>query len=203
MHLRRAACFVLGAWIIGSLFVAYIAVQNATTAERLLSAPPPEFAKMIRSLGPDRVTTILQYQGAEQNRYYLDSWERMQLFLGPLLVVLLVFATRVSRIAIALCGTMIVFTAFAHFVLTPEINYIGRSLDFAAGWSGAHKRVWVLRATYTSLEALKLTLGCVLAGYLFVFKAKRVRPAGEISATEVGALSPSHGAETSREAPIE
>ncbi len=149
MHLRRVACFVLGAWIIGSLFVAYIAVQNETTADRLLGAPPPEFGKMIQAVGLDKMRLLLQFQAAEQTRYYLDFWERSQLVLGPLLLLLLIFATRVSRIAIAACGMMIIFAGFAHFVLTPEINYVGRGIDFGAGWSADHRRFWVLRGTYT------------------------------------------------------
>ncbi len=192
MHLRRVASFILGAWIVGSLFMGYIAVQNATTADRLLSAPPLEVGKMIQALGPEKVRALLQYQGAEQNRNYFEFWERMQLALGFILLLLLVFATRVSRIAMALCGAMIVFAGFAHFVLTPEINYIGRGVDFASGWSGGHKRVWVLRATYTGLEILKLSIGCALAGYLFLFKVKRVR---EPALDEAGELPDSRGSE--------
>ncbi len=180
MHLRRIACFVLGAWIFGSLFLGYISLENADTADRLLGAPPPDLNRMVQKLGLENVRTILSYQGAEASWLYSDVWERIQIGFGLLLIVLLLFATRISRIALALCAVMIVFATFAHLVLRPEIDYLGRGLDFAPAYASGHRRLSALRTAYTALEILKIGVGCGLAGYLFVFKTRHARPAPDV-----------------------
>jgi hypothetical protein len=70
---------------------------------------------------------------------------------------------------------MIALVVFMHFVLNPEMTWLGRNLDFAPQQTATYNRLWALQGLYSSIEILKLILGCVIAGYLFVFKAK-LRP---------------------------
>jgi hypothetical protein len=173
MHLRRIACFVLGAWIVGSAFAIYIATQSGSATELVMHFPPPEVNKMIQNLGADQTRQLLHYYGGEQTRLYLEAWGRFQLLLGFAVLLLLARSTRSNRLTLAMCGAMIVFAAFSHLVLVPEINYLARGLNFASGWSANRARYLALRGTFTVLEVLKLSLGCVLAGYLFIYRMRR------------------------------
>jgi hypothetical protein len=173
MHLRRIACFVLGAWIVGSVFAIYITAQSGSATDPVMQLPPPEVNKMIQTLGADQTRMLLHYHGAEQTRLYIAAWGRLQFLLGFFALLLLAASTRSNRLTLALCGAMLVFAAFSHLVLVPEINYLARGLNFASGWSANRARYLALRGTFTALEVLKLSLGCLLAGYLFVYKRRR------------------------------
>jgi hypothetical protein len=188
MHLRRVASFVLGAWIVGSLFALYIASQSGIAAEKVVHFPPPELRSMIQTLGTDKAASLLHYHGAEQSRAYVHDWGRLQLLLGPALLLILAFATRISRLALGLCGAMIVFAAFSSLILVPEIDYLERGLEFASGWSANRARYLALRGTFTVLETLKMTLGFALAAYLFLYKTRRFRAA--VEEAEVGETAP-------------
>lgn len=176
MHLRRVSSFVLGAWIVGSLLVAAILYETSGSTERILGAAPAPIAKLVEKSGSDQIRQLMHYQASELSRAYLARWEMSELGIGVVLLLLLVFSTHVNRLAIALCGSMIVFAAFGHFVLSPEINYIGRAIEFEQAWSGQRARYLALQGTYSGLAALKVLLGCILAGYLFVFRARPMRP---------------------------
>ncbi len=173
MHLRRIACFVLGSWIVGSIFAIYIAAQSGSAIDPLLRFPPPEVKKMVETLGIDQTRLLLTFHGAEQTARYLLAWGRIQLLFGVAVLFLLVRSTRHHRLTLAVCAAMIVFAAFSHLVLLPEINYLARGLTFASGWSGNRARYLALRGAFTLIEVLKLSLGCGLAGYLFVYKQRR------------------------------
>lgn len=173
MHLRRIACFVLGAWIVGSIFAIYIAAQSGSAIDPILRFPPPEVKKMTDTLGFDQARLLLSYHGVEQTGRYLLAWGRLQLFFGVAVLLLLIRSTRNHRMTLAMCAAMIIFAAFSHLVLLPEINYLARGLTFATGWSGNRARYLALRGTFTALEVLKLSLGCALAGYLFIYKLRR------------------------------
>jgi hypothetical protein len=173
MHLRRIASFVLGAWIIGSVFAIYIAAHSGLAADKIMRLPPPQVIKMVQTLGEDPVRMLLRYEGGEQTHLYLQDWGRLQLLLGPALLLLLAASTHNNRLTLGLCGAMIVFAAFSHLVLIPEIEYLAGGLNFAPGWSANRARYLALRGTFTGLEVLKLALGSALAAYLFLYKMRR------------------------------
>lgn len=180
MHHRRIASFLAGLWVAGSLFMAFVAIQNFRGADRILAAPSPAAAKIIQTLGHDQARMFLRYQAAEENREYFDIWETSQIAIGLILTAVLALGTSVNRMMLIVCGTMILLVVFMHFVLTPEITYIGRNLDFIPPDAGGRSRFWVLHGLYSGLELLKLLLACILIGYLFVFKTKvKPRPLAE------------------------
>jgi hypothetical protein len=178
MHLRRLASFLLGVWIASSVLVPLIALHNVRSADRALHSPPLEVRALVDSAGYEKVRMTLRYHAWEQNRSMFNQWGAIQLVLGPIMAVLLFFAVRVNRLAIAVCVAMTTLTAFAHLVVGPEATYLGRAIDFAPGWSGDRVRSYALDALYAGMECLKILLGLGLAGYLFVYKRRRTGATG-------------------------
>ena len=85
MHLRRIAAFVLGAWIVGSLFMAYITAQNSHSVEAVFQRAPLEVSKTVQAVGAAQVALLLRYQTAEQNRRLSRAWGLAQLVMGLML----------------------------------------------------------------------------------------------------------------------
>jgi hypothetical protein len=176
MHHRRLASFLIGVWIAGSLLMAFVATQNLFGVDRILAAPKPGLSQIIGKLGPENARMLLRYQASEQNRSYLATWELAQMVLGIGLVTILYLGTHVNRLMIMFCGFMVLLVIFMHFFLTPEIAWTGRSLDFVPRSTANYNRLWVLQVVYCALELLKVLLACLLAGYLFIFKARPRTP---------------------------
>jgi hypothetical protein len=172
MHSRRAAAFVLGAWIVGCLFMAYIDAQSSDTVQATLSRPTAEIAKIVQTLGPEKAAEFLRYHSFEEQRRYSEVWGITQLVIGCGLIALLIYATRVNRLAIGLGAAMLVLAAFAYFALAPEIHFLRRRVDLAT-WSADRARYLALRGTFVVMEMIKLALGCTLAVYLFIYKRQR------------------------------
>lgn len=175
MHFRRAATFVLGAWMVGSLFAFYIASRSGVAAQFVLDFPPPAAREMIRTIGAAKAATLLTYNGAEQSRAYLHAWGRLQLLLGPGLLGLLILSKRASRLAMGLCGAMIVLAGFCALVLRPEVDYFERALHFTGGLPGERTKYAILHATFTILELLKMAAGLTLTGYLLLYRTAWLR----------------------------
>ena len=178
MHLRRIAAFLLGAWIAGSLFMAYIAHENSRGAAAVLGRAPAAVSKTVQSVGPAQAALLMAFQAAEQNRRLTRVWGAAQAAIGLALMALLAIGPRVNRLAVGLCGVMLVMAVFSHFVLAPEINFLVRGLSPASGWTENRARYLALNGTYLLMEGIKLALGCVLAGSVFTYKPRRRNAAG-------------------------
>jgi hypothetical protein len=172
MHHRRIASFLIGVCIMGNLCMAFVATQNFRGADRILESPSPDAAKVIARMGHDEARMFLRYQAAEENRDYFATWEISEICIGLLLIAVLYLGTHVSRFVIVLCGVMVLLAGFMHFVLTPEMTYLGRTLDFVPLDAAGRSRFWMLHGLYSGLDLLKLLLGVLVAGYLFVFRVK-------------------------------
>src|SRR5215471_15733202 len=70
MHYTRIAAFVLGAWLLGSVFLTFVATRNFATVDLVLKAPPAEASRMIQSLGSNNARQLLRYLAGEENRAY-------------------------------------------------------------------------------------------------------------------------------------
>ena len=169
MHHRRIAAFLAGLWIAGSLIMAYVATQNASGVDRIMHAPSAEASKIIQKLGQEQARMFLRYQAYEMTRFYMPRWEIAQMTLAALIAAVLYLGTHVNRLMVVLCGVILLVVLFMHFVLTPEITFLGRGLDFT---NDRGTRYWALNALYAGLEVLKVVLVLIIAGYLFVFKTK-------------------------------
>jgi hypothetical protein len=161
MRARFISCWLLGAWIAGSLFMILVATQNFRSVDRLLAAPRGA-SVYIDKLGHDEARTFLRFQVSEQNRWYFETWEQIQLALGLALVAL---TFRQDRASLALAATMFVLLLTDRLYITPEIVRIGRLIDFAPQAPERHT-FWMFHGAYSAVELTKLALGFFLSGRL-------------------------------------
>ena len=169
MHVRFAT-FLLGAWIAAGLFMAMVATQNFRAVDRLLASPSPEAAERIQTLGGrDAARAFLRYHSSELNRFYFAAWERVQIGLGFLLLLLLSRGSMVDRL---LCVAMLAIVLAGRWWLTPEITQVGRAIDWISPAASDPQRdyFWRLHSIYSSCEVAKQLVGIVLAIRLIIKK---------------------------------
>src|ERR1700680_2295916 len=166
MKISNFACWLLGAWIAGSLFMILVATQNFRSVERLLAAPAGATAQ-IEKMGREDARTFLRYQVSEQNRWYFETWEKIQLALG---LALLAVTFRQDRISVTLAAAMVALLLAQRFWSTPESVRIGRLIDFAPQ-APERQTFWMYHNAYSGIELAKLALGFVLSGRL-VFRSQ-------------------------------
>ena len=181
MPIRRLLCFLLGMWLAGGFFMAYVATQNFRGVDRLLAQPNPAAAVEIKTLGAVAARGLLRYQVSEQNRSYFQTWETAQLAGGLLFLFLILFAANEGKLSLALAVAMVAIVALQHFLLTPQIVSLGREIDFlpANVASPARNRFWVLHGAYTGMELLKWILGLTLAAKLCFWRRSRSPEVGQ------------------------
>src|SRR5713101_6835250 len=102
MKIQRLTSALLGAWIAGSLFMIMVATQNFRSVDRLLAAPGSATTQVGR-MGHDEARTFLRYQVSEQNRWYFETWEKIQL---ALVVAALVATFRQGKLMVGLTASM-------------------------------------------------------------------------------------------------
>src|SRR5258708_19569510 len=112
MRHTRIAAFVLGAWLLGTLFMIFVVTQNFETVDRVLKNPPPEAYRLILALGNDNARHFLRYAAGEENRFFFENWELAQIVLGVLLTGLLVFVFA-TRLLAGFSVPMLLLTIFS------------------------------------------------------------------------------------------
>lgn len=185
MHFNRISAFLLGAWLLGSLFLAFVAAGNFATVDAVLKSPPAEASKILHTLGNDNARQLLRHLAGEENRGFFETWELAELFLGAALTCFLLLGAR-DRLLAGLAGCMVILTAFQHFKITPDLLWLGRSIDFlpAAAQSQARNQFSRLHGIYGGIELVKLLMGFVIAGFLFVMRRRRSRRRVEVDAVD-------------------
>jgi hypothetical protein len=170
MRYRRIASFLLGLWLGGGLLMAWMAVESFRSVDQLLAAPSPVIAIQIKALGPGGARALLRHQAAEQNRWYFETWEFLQLILGAGFFSFLLFGTNEGKYSLLLLLLMFLITAAQRFLMTPELSALGRTFEFIPAElpSVERNRFWMLHSVYAGSEFLKWGLGLVL-GMLLVF----------------------------------
>src|SRR4051794_13792148 len=120
MHARRFACFCLGLSLAGSLFMIWVRWQNLREVDRLLSHGNPVATLHLKPLGADARAT-LRYAAAEQNRWYLEKWEDVQLVFGAAFFLVMLFGSRENKFV--LLGVLLVtlLVLLQKFLITPEL----------------------------------------------------------------------------------
>ncbi len=183
MHTRRLSSFLLGAWLAASLFMSAVAAGNFRAVDRLLDTPSKAASEHIKKLGKDSTRALLRYQVSELNRYYFDQWELVQLCLGALLAVVLLFATNGNRLAMALSVFMVLLVVIQHWLVGPQVLALGRLLDFTSANAPLAQRTQFMahHRAYLVVEGLKLLAGVVLTVRLLVAVSagRRRRRTGE------------------------
>jgi hypothetical protein len=184
MHYSRISAFLLGALLLGSLFMGFVATENFRTANEILKSPPPQAEKMIQQLGEENSRLLLRYQAGEENRLFFETWETAQIVLGLLLAGLLILMGE-RRILAGMAGALVILTVFQHFKITPELVWQGRSIDFvpATPESTARQQFFKLHAAYGVMEAVKLLLMIAIGIGLFP-RRRRSRQRVEVDAVD-------------------
>ncbi len=139
MQHQRIASFLLGAWILGSLFMIFVATQNFRMAD---------------TLGDANTHAALRNMAGRLNQLYFVNWERGELALGIALLGFLAFGMR-SRWPAVLAGAALIVVAVQHFLVTPRMIALTQgaaSGDFAQ-----------LHAMYGIMEVAKLLAAGALA----------------------------------------
>ena len=162
MKIRYFTGWLLGAWTAGSLFMILVATQNFRSVDRLLDEPR-RAAGRIEQMGRDEARTFLRYQVSEQNRWYFETWEKIQLALGGVLLVIAFTGLRERRSFGLLVMAMVALLALERFCLTPEIVRLGRLIDFAPQAAPERDLFWRFHGAYSAVELTKLALGFFLS----------------------------------------
>lgn len=151
-------------------------VANLRFTASLLSTPSDQAAAFLKkSASPQDYTLMLKYEAAEQNRRYADIWEDVQFGLGLVLAGTLFLGTQRRIFPMVVCGLMLIMLTFEHVGVTPELAFRGRAADFPPGNTSTDLlvRMYAIGQLYAWVEGAKLVFGILLAGYLFIFRARR------------------------------
>ena len=156
-----------------------VATQNFRSVDRLLAAPGSAVAQ-VGQIGRDQARTFLRYQVSEQNRWYFETWEKIQLVIG---MALLAATLRHGKLPVSLAALMCVLLLMERFYLTPEIVRLGRLIDFVPQAASSPERdlFWRFHGAYSGVELLKLALGFLLSGRL-IFGRNRI--AGQVDSVD-------------------
>lgn len=166
--MRYWAIFCLGLWLMGAVFMAFVATQNFYTIDRLLEAHPnPAFAADVEKLGQDEARFLLRYLSSELNRLYFQDWNIAQIAIGIValwLVAKLPGADRPKWAIVAMLGIVLFLTV----LITPYIVSVGRSLDFVPRDPAPPglRTFGLLHATYTVLDFIIIILGVLATLWL-------------------------------------
>jgi hypothetical protein len=182
MHSRRFACLLLGIWLAGGAFLQWISRENYRAADRLLAQPNPVASLQFKALGgTGSARLLLRYQVAEQNRFYFEAWENLQMMLGSFFFFFLLFGTREDKFSLLMALLMLIAAAVQRFLLTPEITSSGRVLDLVPAdvFIPGRRRLPIVQSAYDGVELTKLGLGILLAVWLIVGRGRR-RSRGDV-----------------------
>jgi predicted MFS family arabinose efflux permease len=149
--------------------------------DHLLAAPPRMAGLSIEALGESTARTFLRFYSSELNRWYFDIWEIVQMVLGVCLIATLAAGGNRRRSTIVLCSLMLVMVLILHFAIAPELNRLGRVLDFfpAHRYTADRGRYFNFRTAYMVVEALKVLFGMMLLSSLLRMHEKRSKTADE------------------------
>jgi hypothetical protein len=160
MSSQRIAAFVLGAWIMGSLFMIFVATQNFQMADAFANAEA-------HAVGHEMAGRL--------NQLFFVDWERAELLLGLILAALAWFGVRSVSLAL-LTTASLALVAVQHLLVTPRMLSLSQHLDNAA-MAGEFGR---LHAMYGISEVVKLVLLFASAAILLPSWRGRVRSTAQV-----------------------
>src|SRR5579862_7167469 len=121
VHFRRLACFILGAWLAGGVFMDTVATQNFRSVDRLLVQPAAQAGEQFDKLGRDVARTLLRHQVSEQNRWYFEMWGLAEIGLGAALLMVLLFGSSETNLMLVVPVLMLLIAVAQRFALTPQM----------------------------------------------------------------------------------
>ena len=165
---RFWAIFCMGLWLMGTVFMTIVAIQNFYTIDRLLQAPATaQFAADIEKLGHDETRVLLRYLSSELNRLYFQYWNLAQLAIGILALWLVVKVPDVNKpkwAIVAMLGIVLFLTVF----ITPRVVSLGRELDFVTRVPPPPglRTFGLLHAAYTVFYLIEMVLAILATIWL-------------------------------------
>lgn len=169
--------FVLGVWLGGSVLVGAAVSYNFAGFNDLFARNP----RLAQAAGFDprdtaaKKQSLLWVHSAELNRVWFTIWNRAQIVLGTLALVLAVRA-HARRLPLALLALALALTVAIHLGLEPRVIELGRALDLVprdppppalAPFQDAHR-------AYFAADTLRF---CVLLAAAGLLLYGRSRPA--------------------------
>jgi hypothetical protein len=130
MHARRFACMLLGFWLAGSMVMIFIAADSANSAGRLLLNHGPAAGLHIKSMGQEEARIMLAYPVRQQVRWWLEEGENLELALGALFFLFLLFGTREGKLVLSITLGIYAIVLFERFFTVPQMLYLGAQMDF-------------------------------------------------------------------------
>jgi len=170
MHVLRLACLLLGMWLAGGFFMAWVATENLRSADRLVSSSDPAAMVRLDALGPAEGRALARHQAAEENRDLFETWEYVQVFLGLFFFLLLLLGTTEHQFSLGLAALMLLLVLPQRFWLTPAMASLGRAMDFAADGGSLNQQAnfRMLQSVYIGVELLKWAAGMLLAATMII-----------------------------------
>ncbi len=155
---------LLGIWLAGTLLEWFIATQNFRTVDRVLSQADQQLEEQSRPLSRDRLRVLFRHLASELNRYYFAAWGWAQMVLAAALLALLARLRITDSVSWLLVGGMLALVVGLHFIVTPRLVELGRSIDFVPRDPAPPEmgRFGRLHAAFTGLDFVKLVLGMVM-----------------------------------------
>ena len=173
LQYRRLAAIVVGIWLGAGIFADFAVIQNFDTVDRFLAAPGSVFsAAELGKIGRDRERALLRRNAGEENNYIFENWERAELILGLVLLVVLAFGGRPDKLMLSLALAMMVVVAVQHFYLSPTVTDLGRQIADLPPKHPLNDRFWMFHGIYSGVEILKLLIAAGLAVLLSINKSK-------------------------------
>ena len=166
-----------------------LASRNFQVVDELLRSSLPQISKSIQKLGPADARILLRHLTTEENRFYFNRWEQIQLLLGALLTGVLFLLAR-NRLLGCISAAMLLLVVLGHYKITPELDWLNANIEFSPAGDESSERdhFWKLHTIYGVFEAVKLLLGVVIAGVLFTFSHRRPRSQAELSVSKEAAV---------------
>jgi hypothetical protein len=158
------AVAILGAWLVSTLCMWFVATRSFATVERVLKRAEPQFVETTKPLGEASTRVVLRYLASEINRTFFWGYGALQIALGAILFLLLWRQTPRPAVDIGLVATMLALSVLLTLVITPLLVSIGRGIDFLPRNPPppGMPRFWALHGSFTGLDGVKLLAGIAL-----------------------------------------
>ena len=156
---RSLSLLVLGVWLGGSVAVDIAVSQNFQTVDRFLAAPgDSRTSAQLSAIGRVPERAILRRNAAEENNWLFLNWERAELAIGGMLLVLCRIGQQRQKMKITGSVALLAIVAAEHFLLTPDIVSLGRIVDGLTAADPRYRTFWILHGFYSGLDILKMVV---------------------------------------------
>ncbi len=165
---------LLGFWLAGSIVMTFIAADSANSAGRLLRDHGPAASLHIQSMGREEARIMLAYPVRQQARWWLEEWENLELALGALFFLFLLFGTREGKLVLSVTLGIYAIVLFERFLTLPQMLYLGSQMDFVPSnvVTPERNQLIAVQKLFTGVEIFK-ALGILALGVYMIARTRR------------------------------